>query len=268
MISALQQGTGSPAPPTVGDTLWFSRTIPLPAGATVRPLLWDSGGTIESLGAPQVLLRGDSAVIRYPAVAWRPGALTLRIPGPVLLAADGRLDSLAPATFNVQVASVLPRGVAESTLAIQPPAGVVARTTTSIIPVVLALLLAAALLLPRHLWWRRRGKQFPPRAAPPIPVMPVEQWAANGETRAVASAAAARLRQAVAANAPEIPAGLEPDALASRIEELRPDWPADQIADLLRAIDHSRFTPGPVADSVGLYRRADELASRLAGAES
>lgn len=265
MILLLQQGTAPAKLPTVGDTIWLSRTIAVPAGASVRPLVWDSGGTIESLGQPQAVLRGDSAEVRYPAVAWRPGSLTVRIPGPVLLAADGRLDSLPAATFGVRVGSVLPRGVAESTLAIQPPAGVVARTTTTILPLAVALLLAAALLVPLALWWRRRGHSLPPRPGPPVPPMPVERWAADGETRAVASAGVARIRHAIAANVPEIPAGLETDQLVAQLTELRPEWPADEVAELLRTLDQSRFTPGPVSDSLELYRRADELATRLAG---
>ena len=60
--------------PTVGDTVWVSRTVALPTGYTVRAGDWEPADPLELLGRPTVLMCGDSAKISYPVVVWRPGA--------------------------------------------------------------------------------------------------------------------------------------------------------------------------------------------------
>jgi hypothetical protein len=57
--SLLVQGVG----PTVGDTVWLSRTIAVPPGYVVRAADWDPADPIELLGRPLVVVAGDSARI-------------------------------------------------------------------------------------------------------------------------------------------------------------------------------------------------------------
>ena len=124
----------SHALPTVGDTIWVARTVAVPPGATLRAADWDAPEPIERLGPPRVTPRGDSVVVSYPIVAWRTGALTVELPGPLLLGAGGRVDSLPAQPMSLTIGSVLPRVPPDSTLAPQPRADYVPRTSASLVP--------------------------------------------------------------------------------------------------------------------------------------
>ena len=264
--SVWQAPAGGAARPTVGDTIWLTRTVALPAGWVVRPVAWDSSGAVQSLGPPTIAVRGDSAVVRWPAVAWTPGRLKIEVPGPVLLSPAGRTDTLAPGQFVVQVASVLPPATPRESLAVQPPAGIVSRTAATPLPVFAAWVVAVAVILPLHLWARRRGR--PQTVAPPpaAPFPPVDQWETAGESHAVAAAAAGRLRGELGRLVPGLPPGLGAGELVTRLREERPEWPLDELSDLLHALDEARFTPGPFGGAGELVRWADELAGRLGAA--
>jgi hypothetical protein len=128
------------------------------------------------------------------------------------------------------------------------------------------LVLAIGVLVPLHRWWRRRGARRAEavaleRAGPSSP--PLEQWADAGEPRAVAAAATARLRLALAARLPSAPPSLDTNAVVARIAEQRPDWPIEDLAEVLRQLDRARFGTGPLPDAVALARRALELEPRL-----
>ena len=90
LAAALQQGI----PPTVGDTIWLTRTVAVPPGHVVRPSDWDPADPVELLGRPRVVMTGDSALISYPTVIWMPGPQQVELPGPLLLGPGGRVDSL------------------------------------------------------------------------------------------------------------------------------------------------------------------------------
>jgi hypothetical protein len=249
--------------PTVGDTVWVTRTVALPRGATLRPADWAPSDTIQRLGPPTVAVHGDSATVAYPVVVWHPGRITAEVPGPLLLLDGGRIDSLAPAQIELRVASVLPSQPAES-LAPQPRADFVPRTTVSPWPVLVLLLLAALVLAPLHWWWRRRGRPRPrlrlPLAGQGGP--PLDHWSDSGETRAVAAVASQRLRGVIATRMPAAHTGLDTEALLQVIAARR-DWPLTELTDLLHALDEARFGQVAFPDAVGLARWADELAPRL-----
>jgi hypothetical protein len=259
--------TGSPqhALPTVGDTIWVTRTVDLLPGRTVRAAEWAAADPVELLGPPRITAGEGSALISYPVAVWRPGAHTLEVPGPLLLAADGEVDSLPGQTVTLEVASVLPRPAADTTLRPQPPADFVPRPATTPLPLIVLLLLAVAVLVPLHRWWRRRGKPVGradlTRVAETLP--PLERWADAGESRAVAAAATARLRLALATRLPAALPSLDTEAVLGHVAEQRPDWPVTEIADVLRQLDRSRFGTGAPAEAVALARRAAELEPRL-----
>jgi hypothetical protein len=48
-----------------------------------------------------------------------------------------------------------------------------------------------------------------------------------------------------------------------QIAEQRPQWPVQELADLLRQLDRTRFGTGALPDAVALARRALELEPRL-----
>jgi hypothetical protein len=250
--------------PTVGDTVWITRTVAVPPGATIRPADWDAPEPVERLGPPHVTPRGDSADIAYPAVIWRTGPLTVELPGPLLLGAGGGVDSLPPAPVTLLVASVLPSVPPDSTLAPQPRAEFIPRPTVTVLPLLVLLGLAAVLIAPLHWWWRRRGHV---RIRPTLPpsgsaAAPLERWADAGESRAVAAVAVTRLRTAIAARISAAHTGLDTEDVLREVAG-RTDWPLGELGDLLRSLDEARFGRTAFPDAIGLARWEDELEPRL-----
>jgi hypothetical protein len=251
--------------PTVGDTVWITRTVLVPRGGTVRPATWAPSGDVdvEALGPPRVTTRGDSVEIAYPAVGWLPGSHTVDLPGPLLLLAGGGVDSLPAQRVVLSIASVLPPGRSAAELAIQPPAETVTRGSRTLRPLGLLGLGSLLLLVPLQLWWRRRGRAAVPVAAVRPPVLPLARWADLGEMRVVLAAATATLRDAIARGAPSAERGVDVAQCVAAVRAERPDWPAGEIADVLAALEEARFTPDDFPDASGLAEWASGLASRL-----
>ena len=262
VASLLMQGAG----PTVGDTVWLSRTILVPPGYVVRAADWDPADPIELLGRPLVVVAGDSAQITYPVVVWQPGTQLIELPGPLLLGPGGTVDSLRGQQVKLEVRSVLPRATPDSALAPQPRAAIVAVRAVSPGPLLILYVIALALLLPLHLWWRRRGK--PARVAAPeaaVAEPPLDRWADSGEYRAVANISAVRLRSAVAQRVAAAHPGLDTERLLSELAAVRPDWPLTELGDILRGLDEARFGVAPAADALALSRSSVALRARILG---
>lgn len=252
--------------PTVGDTIWVSRTVSVPPGSTVRAGDWELGDSIEALGPARVSVRGGSAVVAYPIVIWRPGAYALHPPGPLLLGADGTVDSLASEAVELRVGSVLPRVPPDSTLRPQPRAEFVPRVATSPLPLVILGMIAIALLAPLHWWWRRRGPTVSEaaRGRTDEPISEVlERWADAGEFRAVAAAATARLRSTIGNALPAAHPALDTEAVLGEVSRARNDWPLAEMRDLLHSLDEARFGRTTFPDAIGLARWAAELEPKL-----
>jgi hypothetical protein len=250
--------------PTVGDTVWLSRTVGLPPGHVVRAAEWDPADPIEVLGRPRVVITGDSAEIAYPVVIWQPGSQLIELPGPLLLGPGGTVDSLSGERVRLEVKSVLPADASDSVLVPQPRAGLVNRREVSLVP--LAMLGAGALLflVPLHLWWRRRGK--PVRTAaltPDLPEPPLARWADAGEYRAVANVAASHLRSTVAQRVASAHPGLDTERLLAELAAARPHWPLEELGELLMALDNARFGLTTSPDALELSRSTLELRDRL-----
>jgi hypothetical protein len=252
------------AAPTVGDTIWLSRTVALPPGHVVRAADWEPADPIELLGHPRVVVTGDSAEIAYPVVVWQPGQLMIELPGPLLLGPGGTVDSLSGERVRLEVRSILPPVRGDSVLAPQPQAGLVARREVSLMPVFALWAAALALLLPLHLWWRRRGKPIrAPRAGAVFPEPPLDRWADDGEYRAVANIAAFRLRAAVAERVAAAHQSLDTERVLAELKAARPDWPLEELAYLLRALDSARFGDMTAPAALVLLRSTLELRDRL-----
>jgi hypothetical protein len=252
--------------PSVGDTVWLSRTVRVPTGHAIRPGEWEPSDPIELLGRARVVVAGDSAEISYPVVLWRPGQHTIELPGPLLLGPGGTVDSLASERVSVEVRSVLPRVPPDSALAPQPRASLVSRRVVSLAPIALLWLASLVLLLPIHLWWGRRGK--PVRTAPPALrldglELPLARWADAGEYRAVANVAAARLRTAVEQRLASAHSGLDTERVLAEIAAARPEWPLQELSELLRALDDVRFGLVPSSEVLRLSRSSIEMRDRL-----
>jgi hypothetical protein len=204
--------------------------------------------------------------VAYPLAVWRAGFHTVEMPGPVLLAPDGGVDSLRPEAFTLRVASVLPSPATDTSLRPQPRAEFVSRPATTPVPLLLLLILALMVLAPLHWWWRRRGR---PAGRPAGTDMggpakpPLERWADAGESRAVAAAATSRLRAALAARLPGALPSLDTEAVLAHVAQTRPDWPLGELAEVLRGLDQARFADGAMPDAMGLARWAADLEPRL-----
>jgi hypothetical protein len=252
--------------PTVGDTIWVTRTVDLPPGRSLRAAEWEVADPIELLGPARIALRGGSADVSYPIAVWRAGFHTVSVPGPLLLSSDGSVDSLRAEVVTLHIASVLPRAATDTSLRPQPRADFVPRPATTPFPLILLLIVAIALLAAIHWWWRRRGRPAESlvtaqMGGPTKP--PLERWADAGESRAVAAAATSRLRAALAARLPGALPSLDTEAVLAHVAELRPDWPLAELGDVLRALDEARFGNGALPDAMGLARWAAELEPRL-----
>jgi hypothetical protein len=250
--------------PTVGDTIWLTHAVAVPPGYVVRASDWDPADPVEVLGRPRVVITGDSARISYPAVIWTPGPQQIELPGPLLLGPGGKVDSLPGETVRIAVRSVLPRGVPDSLIPPQPRATLVTRRDTSPVPLIILWLLALAVLVPVHLWWRRRGKPLP--VALPLqelPEPPLDRWADDGEYRAVANVAAVRLRTSLAQRVAAAHSGLDTERLLAQLAAARPDWPLDELGDLLRALDDARFGHAGSPEALELSRSTLEMRDRL-----
>jgi len=261
LLALLQQGA-----PTVGDTIWLVRTIAVPSGSAVRPASWNPTGDLDTLGPPRVTTRGDSVEIAYPAVVWLPGSRTVDVPGPLLLLAGGGVDSIPSERMAITVASILPAGVPESSLHIQPAAGPVVRGERTLRSLLALLLLTGLLLVPLHRLWWRRGRPLPRAPMPPVPALPLERWADAGEVRIVLAAATASLRDAIARAVPEASSSVDVAQCLAAVRAARPDWPHGEIADVLGALEEARFTAEAFPDASGLATWAQGLAEKLSRA--
>ncbi len=253
--------------PTVGDTIWLSRMVAVPAGRTLRAADWHPDDPVELLGPPQIVPRGDSTSLAYPVVVWGAGAQDVEVPGPLLLGASGDVDSLPPQRVTLHVASVLPHGPPDSAIAPQPRADFVPRGARSVIPLLVSVALATVILAPLHWWWRRRGPTHPAAASKPPSRAepPIERWAEAGELRAVAATATSRLRSAIALRVPSAHRGLDTETLLAQLAADRPGWPLADVGGVLRSLDEARFGTQAHSDVLALARTAAELEPRLAG---
>lgn len=250
--------------PTVGDTVWVERAVPVPERRAVRASDWQLSGDVELLGPPRVVFRHDSAVVGYPLVTWRAGAHVVEVPGPLLVAPDGSVDSLPAERITLTVQSVLPDVSPDSTLRPQPPARIVPRRSDSALPLLAFWTLAALMLVPVHLWWRRRGAPSARVSPSPAAPIPIHRWADAGEYRAALGAAMAKLRMAIAARAPAAHRALPVEACIATLAAEYPDLPHAEVAELLRALDSTRFASHPSAEAPDLLDRAAELEARFA----
>ena len=255
-------------PPTVGDTLWATRFVRLAPGDSVRPAAWEVDGPVQLLGRPEVRLEAGGAEVRYPLVAWEAGSQVVEVPGPIVTRASGVEDTLPSQTMTFQVATVLPAGVADSELAVQPPAVPVLRGFRTILPAAIFGGLALLLLLPLHWWWNRRGNPssgVSPHPAEGPPEDLVRRWADAGERRTVASVASLRLREVIADAIPSAHPALDTPSLLAEIERHQPAWPLESLRATLEALDGLRFAPAHADNAFELYQRSRDLADQIRG---
>jgi hypothetical protein len=270
----LQAAAWSSAPPhpTVGDTIWLERTIPVPAGWRMRAGRLDPAGDVEPLADPALRRVPDGWSVRYPVVAWTPGPHSVELPPLWRLGPDGQADSLPGSSAEFVVHSVLPApsaapGADSSVRPAPKEAMAPLRPERRSAGPPLAAALAAAGVLAGGLWWRRR----PPRTVPPPRPLragdrdtPDGRWLEAGEPKAVAARAAQRLRAALAAAVPGAHAALSTGECLAVLERAAPHAPLRDLAEVLRALDQVAFATAHGDDVGALAERARRLAAEIA----
>jgi hypothetical protein len=255
LLLVLLQG---PAP-TVGDTVWVTRTVRVPPGAVLRPAPWpdDAEGVVQPLGAPVLQRHGDSVDIRYALVAWAAGEHQLDIPGPALIGPGAATDSLPAQPVTLFIASVIPDSVNVDSAAPQPPAATVGGNEHSWTPLLEFALLGIALGLGFLYLGRRRlqGEAVPVASA--VTTADPVRWAQAGELRAAQATALAALRAMVARAVPSATPALDTASCLAVLRTVRPDWPLLELEGLLLALEAERFAPGE--GDPDLVDRADAL---------
>jgi hypothetical protein len=189
------------------------------------------------------------------------------VPGPVVIRGDGTTDSLPSEPRSVTVASVLPAGQPLEQIPLQPEAGLVDERITSPWPVLVSLLIAALLLAPLAWWWLRRGPAMAlTRPAQPELVVPLTEWSEAGEGRAVAAVIARELRATMFMQLRGLPPGVVTERLLRIIAEQRPAWPAQEVSQVLLALDAAQFAAHSPAEMHRLAEQAASLRRQLEGA--
>jgi hypothetical protein len=256
--------TATPARPTVGDTIWLEREIPVPAGWQVRAGKLEAREDVEPLGDPAVLRSRAGWVVRYGVAVWTPGTHTLTLPPLWRVGPDGRSDSSAAGAASVVVASVIP----DTLKAPDPrgPLGPLRLERRDPGPPLAAALVSIGLLAAGVAARRRPPRHVPP--APPVPLereVPDARWLAAGEPRAVATRASWRLRAALARAVPGAHLALDTHECLGVVERARPGAPVGELRDVLEALDRVAYaTPQGTDDVAALAARARRLAQELA----
>jgi hypothetical protein len=158
---------------------------------------------------------------------------------------------------------VLPTG--DSLPPPRPSLAPLARPIHRLVP---AALLGAVVLGLSGLWAvaRRRVRSRPAPAAAPAQtdVAPVGAWVHAGEPRAVATEMSVALRRALADRVSVAAPALATEDCLAVLRRERPQWPLDEIADVLRALDRARFAPAVPPDVLALAEQVRMVNERLA----
>ena len=254
--------TISPSPVTVGDTVYLTRrfdTTP-DVWARLRPL--DPTAVMEPLIPPRWRYAEGELTVTYAIALFASGRRNIAIPDIELVHADGHVQTIVGDTAWVDVETVLPGG--DSAFAPRPSQGPLVRRRTTGLP--LAVLLATTVLV-LAVWvlFRRRRSRRPAieEQGEPPPGPPIDVWVASGESRAVATVMANRLRDVIADRIPEAGRHLHTEECIRTVLELGSGEMAGQVAEALRALERARFSPAAPADVLEVVDQAEAVIAAL-----
>lgn len=190
----MMQGQGQR---TVGDTLTIVHRVRVASDVVVQPRVPTDSSLVTLLSAPSFTREGDTVRIAYHVALWQAGTNELTLPGPVIVSAEGVVDTLPDFHVLLQVASLLPAGKATATVDPKAARPVLPRGDRTALPF-LVLLGVLAILVALAWWWRRR--RGPERVLPrPPQVAPVDRermarWLDAGEAQLALTHVEALLR--------------------------------------------------------------------------
>jgi hypothetical protein len=243
---------------TVGDTVYLSRSLPAPEGASARAALPARSATLEPLGEPQIAFGRGVVTVTYAVALFEPGRQRVAMPAIELRYADGTAETVEGDTAVVLVRSILPSG--DSLPAPRPALQPLPRPLRRSGP---AWLLVGVVVLGAAAWGLARRRVRPamvseleaPAASPPIAA-----WIEAGELRAAAAYLADHVRRQLAQLEPRARLSLDRSSLMEVLRRHQPAWPLARLEDLLRALERARFAPAVPSDLLAL---ADEVGSLL-----
>ncbi len=249
LLLVLQSTAWSVAPvrPAVGDTVRVTRVVAASPGVSVRLEPLASSGTLQPLAPPRWSYAEERVAITYLLALFEPGMQTVSVPAVELAYPDGSAEVLPAVEVRVEVAAVLPPGEPH----VLPKASLapVPRERRLVFPALAlpALVVMAAALVAG--WRRRRDERpaVPPMPAPEVPV-PIEEWIATGESRAVATVVALRLREIVADAEQDPNARVDLEGCVRALQASALGAPAHDLLEVLRALERARFSPAAPAD--------------------
>lgn len=266
LLVAVQASTWTvaPAQPTVGDTVAIRRRVSVTAGTGARVIPLESNRLLTPLAPPRWSVAEGTLEVVYVVALFEVGRHAITMPDVELIDADGRREVVLGGSAVVDVTSVL---ADPETAEPRPSLGPLAQHPTSPIPVVIAVLIVLAGL---SLWVgvRRRTSPRPgPLGVEGADVAPpLDAWVAGGESRAVASVVASRLRDALARLIPEAGRHLHAGECIRVIEERSLGEVGRELTDVIRALERARFSPAAPADVLEVVDNAERVLRALESA--
>ena len=258
--------TVSPSGVTVGDTVRVTRRIV--ADPDVRPSAppLARSTAVEPLAPPVVAYSEGAVVIRYTLAFFETGRLVVAMPDIELLHANGTVEFISGDSVRVDIRTVLPSGDSlPAPIGFVSPIAIETRTITPLI------ILLAMTLLFLGIWVYQRSRIQPrpgwESATVDATELPIMEWIRAGESRAVVSALADRLRLAVEVALPDATRGLSTDKCIEVIRQSDLAGPGREVEDLLRSLDRARFAPAVPTDVALLVEQVDDVVALLSDQE-
>ena len=263
LLATLQSGAWAaiPAEVTVGDTVLLVRQVVAAPEVRTRLEPLAASPVIQPLSGPRASYAEGALVIRYAIAMFATGTHTIEMPEAELLYPDGRSEVLMADSVVVIVRSVLPADTV-APKALLDPLPVQRRRKLPLATLLLGVIAGSATWggLRRR---RRRRRDTRPAPSQDSVAPPIDRWISAGESRAVVTYVAERIRGAIGAWIPPAGRHLDTEACLAVLERERPDWPHRDIREVLKSLDRARFAPAVSGDVTDVIDRAEVLLSEL-----
>ena len=263
LLATLQSGAWAaiPAEVTVGDTVLLVRQVIAAPEVRTRLEPLAASPLIQPLSGPRASYAEGTLVIRYAVAMFATGTHTIGMPEAELLYPDGRSEVLMADSVVVIVRSVLPADTV-APMAMVDPLPVQRHRKWPLATLLLGVIAGSATWggLRRR---RRRRRDTRPAPSQDSVAPPIDRWISAGESRAVVTYVAERIRGAIGAWIPPAGRHLDTEACLAVLERERPDWPHRDIREVLKSLDRARFAPAVLGDVTDVIDRAEMLLSEL-----
>ncbi len=252
----------APTGATVGDTVFLTREITATPDVRARLQPLERSAVLEPLASPRWSFTEGSLTVVYAVALFEPGRQVIALPAIELIYADGRAVTVTGDSAWVDIVSVLP--AADTTLQPKPSQGPIGRARRDPLPAMLLVLGALSVLAAwGMLRRRRRGPRPTIESDIVVASPPLDLWVAAGESRAVATATADRLREQLALRIPHAERYLHTEECIAVLLQGDLGTTGTQLATVLRALERARFSPAAPGDVLEVVDEAERLITVL-----